>query len=79
MKIKINNKLEKIIKKNLRLKNFDNFHKIKKMKFGDELDSLSLIAIIADIVRQFKIKIDANQISKIKSIEDLIKLKINNK
>ena len=67
-------KLESIIKKNLNLQGKVNFEKIKKFKVGDEIDSLKFITIIADISKKLKIEINTEDIAKIKTIKDLLKL-----
>ncbi len=67
-------KLELIIKKNLNLQGKVNFEKIKKFKVGDEIDSLKFITIIADISKKLKIEINTEDIAKIKTIKDLLKL-----
>ena len=46
----------------------------KKLKFGDELDSLSLISIVSDMTKVLRIEIYANEISKIKNIQDIINI-----
>lgn len=77
MKIKkkeINKKLESIIKKNLKLNKSFNSKKIINLKLRDGLDSLSLISIVADINQKLKVKFSANQISKIKSVNDIFQL-----
>tara|TARA_Y100000389_G_C17391594_1_gene480182 strand:- start:148 stop:381 length:234 start_codon:yes stop_codon:yes gene_type:complete len=67
-------KLELIIKKNLNLKGKISFEKIKKFKVGEEIDSLKFITIIADISKVLKIEINPEDIAKIKTIKDLVKL-----
>ena len=67
-------KLELIIKKNLNLKEKISFEKIKKFKVGEEIDSLKFITIIADISKILKIEINPEDIAKIKTIKDLVKL-----
>ena len=62
MTIKIDKKLEKILKRHLKIKSFNNSSKLKKLKFGDELDSLSLISIISDMAKHLKINVTADQI-----------------
>ena len=69
-----NKKLELIIKKNLNLQGKVNFEKIKKLKVGDEIDSLKFITIIADISKKLKVEIKVEDIAKIKTIKDLLKL-----
>ena len=69
-----NKKLELIIKKNLNLQGKVNFKKIKKFKVGDEIDSLKFITIIADISKKLKVEIKVEDIVKIKTIKDLLKL-----
>ena len=69
-----NKKLELIIKKNLNLQGKVNFKKIKKFKVGDEIDSLKFITIIADISKKLKVEIKVEDIAKIKTIKDLLKL-----
>ena len=67
-------KLELIVKKKLNLQGKVNFEKIKKFKLGDEIDSLKFITIIADISKKLKIEINTEDIAKIKTIKDLLKL-----
>ena len=67
-------KLELIIKKNLNLKGKISFEKIKKFKLGEEIDSLKFITIIADISKNLKVEINTDDIAKIKTIKDLVKL-----
>ena len=74
MVAKIDKKLEKILKRHLKIKNLTDLNKLKKLKFGDELDSLSLISIISDMSKELKINITANQIAKIRNIQDIIAL-----
>ncbi len=74
MMLKIDKKLEKILKKHLRVKNLNDLKKLKKKNFGEELDSLSLISIISDMVKVMKINISVDQIAKIKNVEDIIVL-----
>ena len=77
MKVKknqINKKLELIVKKNLKLNKSFNLSKILKLKIDDDLDSLSLISVVADINQKLKIKFSADQISNVKSIDDIFKL-----
>ena len=74
MVAKIDKKLEKILKRHLKIKNLPDLNKLKKLKFGDELDSLSLISIISDMSKELKINITANQIAKIRNIQDIIAL-----
>ena len=71
---KIDKKLEKILKRHLKIKSLSDLKKIKKLKFGDELDSLNLISIISDMAKDMKINITVNQIEKIKNIQDIIAL-----
>ena len=71
---KIDKKLEKILKRHLKIKSLSDLKKIKKLKFGDELDSLNLISIISDMAKDMKINITVNQIAKIKNIQDIIAL-----
>lgn len=71
---KIDKKLEKILKRHLKIKSLSDLKKIKKLKFGDELDSLNLILIISDMAKDMKINITVNQIAKIKNIQDIIAL-----
>ena len=75
---KIDKKLEKIIKRHVKIKSLSDLKKIKKLKFGDELDSLNLISIISDMVKDMKINITVNQIAKIKNIQDIIALSKKN-
>tara|TARA_B100000795_G_C22804965_1_gene444266 strand:- start:2361 stop:2600 length:240 start_codon:yes stop_codon:yes gene_type:complete len=75
---KIDKKLEKILKRHLKIKSLSDLKKIKKLKFGDELDSLNLISIISDMVKDMKINITVNQIAKIKNIQDIIALSKKN-
>ena len=75
---KIDKKLEKILKRHLKIKSLSDLKKIKKLKFGDELDSLSLISIISDMAKDMKINITVNQIAKIKNIQDIIALSKKN-
>ena len=77
MKVKksqINKKLELIVIKNLKLNKSFNLSKILKLKVDDDLDSLSLISVVADINQKLKIKFSADQISNVKSIDDIFKL-----
>ena len=74
MMLKIDKKLEKILKKHLRVKNLNDLKKLKKKNFGEELDSLSLISIISDMVKVMKINISVDQIAKIKNVQDIIVL-----
>ena len=74
MKIKksqINKKLELIVKKNLKLNKSFNLSKILKLKIDDDLDSLSLISVVADINQKLKVKFSADQIANVKSIDDI--------
>jgi len=71
---KIDKKLEKILKRHLKIKSLSDLKKIKKLKLGDELDSLNLISIISDMAKDMKINITVNQIAKIKNIQDIIAL-----
>ena len=41
---------------------------------GDEIDSLKFITIIADISKKLKVEINTEDIAKIKTIKDLVKL-----
>tara|TARA_B100000787_G_C16197857_1_gene302269 strand:+ start:4247 stop:4486 length:240 start_codon:yes stop_codon:yes gene_type:complete len=75
---KIDKKLEKILKRHLKIKSLSDLKKIKKLKFGDELDSLNLISIISDMAKDMKINITVNQIAKIKNIQDIIALSKKN-
>ena len=75
---KIDKKLEKILKRHLKIKSLSDLKKIKKLKFGDELDSLNLILIISDMAKDMKINITVNQIAKIKNIQDIIALSKKN-
>ena len=53
MKVKkkeINKKLVLIFRKNLRLNKSFNSKKILKLKLGSDIDSLSLISIVAEII-----------------------------
>ena len=75
---KIDKTLEKILKRHLKIKSLSDLKKIKKLKFGDELDSLNLISIISDMVKDMKINITVNQIAKIKNIQDIIALSKKN-
>lgn len=75
---KIDKKLEKILKRHLKIKSLSDLKKIKKLKFGDELDSLNLISIISDMAKYMKINITVNQIAKIKNIQDIIALSKKN-
>ena len=40
----------------------------------DDLDSLSLISIVADINQKLKVKFSADQISNVKSMNDIFQL-----
>tara|TARA_Y100000590_G_C15678486_1_gene998895 strand:- start:1102 stop:1362 length:261 start_codon:yes stop_codon:yes gene_type:complete len=76
MKVKkkeINKKLVLIFRKNLRLNKSFNSKKILKLKLGSDIDSLSLISIVAEINQKFKVKFSADQISKIRSTSDIFK------
>ena len=75
---KIDKKLEKILKRHLKIKSLSDLKKIKKLKFGDELDSLNLILIISDMAKDMKINITVNKIKKIKNIQDIIALSKKN-
>ena len=75
---KIDKKLEKILKRHLKIKSLSDLKKIKKLKLGDELDSLNLISIISDMAKDMKINITVNQIAKIKNIQDIIALSKKN-
>ena len=73
-KKQITRKLELIVKRNLKLNKSFNSKKILKLKLGSDLDSLSIISIIAEINQKLKVKFSADQISKMKSINDIFKL-----
>tara|TARA_B100000686_G_C16722753_1_gene935934 strand:- start:300 stop:560 length:261 start_codon:yes stop_codon:yes gene_type:complete len=73
-KKEINKKLESIVKKNLKLNKSFNLSKILKLKMDDDLDSLSLISIVADINQKLKVKFSADQISNVKSMNDIFQL-----
>ena len=72
-KKEINKKLVLIFRKNLRLNKSFNSKKILKLKLGSDIDSLSLISIVAEINQKFKVKFSADQISKIRSTSDIFK------
>ena len=77
MKVKKNEiikKLELVVKKSLKLDKSFKLSKILKLKIDDDLDSLSLIAIVADINQKLKVKFSAEQISRVRSINDIFKL-----
>jgi len=70
----INKKLEKILKLNLNLKSLKKINLIKKYRLGDEFDSLTLISIISSLAKNLRIKVTPEEISKIKTIADIMKL-----
>lgn len=72
--IKNYKKIETIIKKNLNIKGKINIDQLKKFKVGEEVDSLKFITIIADISKKLKIEINTEDIAKIKTLKDLVKI-----
>ena len=77
MKVKkqhISKQFELIVRKNLKLKKSSNLSKILKLKIDDDIDSLSLISIFADINQKLKVKFSADQMSSVRSIDDILKI-----
>jgi acyl carrier protein len=66
--------LESIINKNLNFKKKIKLDQMKKFKIGEEIDSLKFITILADISKKLKIEMNTENIAKIKTLEDLIKI-----
>lgn len=72
--IKNSKNLESIIKKNLNLKGKIKLDQLKKLKVGEEIDSLKFITIIADISKKLKVEINTEDLAKIKTLKDLVKI-----
>ncbi len=72
--IKNSKSLELIINKNLNFKKKIKLDQLKKFKIGEEIDSLKFITIIADISKKLKIEINTEDIAKIKTLKDLVRI-----